>query len=160
MRQRTTRFVIKQIGTQLKNFTRCNILAITMAIYGRRITDAHANGTIKYAWRILVTMFLSRVSIGNTKTISRRTVRIAPETKKGTYYFLQDFFWSDVCHTHISSQRIARTRMKRPAHCADQKNECVHTGTWYTWIHGTTHDTAVHTCAEYSSMSKATSPRN
>jgi hypothetical protein len=111
-------------------------------------------------------MFLSRVFIGNTNTISRRTVRIAPETKKGTYYFLQDFFWSDVCHTHISSQRIARSRMKRPAHRAEQKNECVHSDTWYTWthgttwIHGTTHDTAVHTCPEYSSMSKATSPRN
>ena len=111
---------------------------------GWRITDAQANGTIKYVWRILVTMFLSRVFIGNTKTISRRTVRIALETEKGTVYLLQDFFWSDVCRTHISSQRIARTRMKRTAHRANQKNECVHTGTWYTWIHGTTHDTAVH----------------
>ena len=55
-------------------------------------------------------MFLSRVFIGNTKTISRRTVRIAPETKKGTYYFLRDFFWSDgVSHTH-----------QQPAHRANQ----------------------------------------
>jgi hypothetical protein len=78
-------------------------------------------------------MFLSQVFIGNTNTISRRTVRIAPETKKGTYYFLQDFFWSDMCHTHISSQRIAWSRMKRPAHRAEPRTERMSA---YTLIHG------------------------
>ena len=69
----------------------------------------------------------------------------------GTYYSLRDFFWSGVCHTSAASasRELGAPRMKLPARRAELKNECVHPGTWYTWMHDTTQDTAVHKCPDF-----------
>jgi hypothetical protein len=60
----------------------------------------------------LLLIFLSRVFIGNTKTISPTNLENRTRAKERNMSLSSKFYWSDMCHTHIRDRRRARTRAK------------------------------------------------